>query len=204
MPNLSDNIAGISTTFSFARSLIFSSAACPDTASARFAIGESSRLLICNSCQYRWDIHVALDFCRHDVTAVEWLNPKTVMAGLNNSAVAFCDTRIDRSAMRLQTPHAVTKLLKLDDCRVIVGGRDSNVRSDPGCWLFLLTIVQLHMYDIRYAGGRVQHNPQPTKRTHTWTKPYLSFDDYSNREVIYRDTIDICPELGLLAAGMKQ
>lgn len=55
------------------------------------------------------------------------------------------------------------------------------------------------MYDIRYPANGLQRNPQPNKKHHTSTKPYLTFADYSPEGI---PDFDISLELGLLASGV--
>lgn len=54
------------------------------------------------------------------------------------------------------------------------------------------------MYDIRFSPNGLQRNPNPVRRHHTSTKPYLTFSDYSPSII---PDFDLCPELGLLASG---
>ncbi|KAL4872730.1 hypothetical protein BDV12DRAFT_161426 [Aspergillus spectabilis] len=115
------------------------------------------------------------------ITAVEWLSPDVIAAGLKNSTIFLHDTRSNGSAARLQHPHAVTKLRKLDEYRIVVAGINS-----------------LQMYDIRYPPNNLQRNPNPNAKHHTSTRPYLSFCDTSS-EII--PDFDISPELGLLASA---
>ncbi|PTU23463.1 hypothetical protein P175DRAFT_0515337 [Aspergillus ochraceoroseus IBT 24754] len=115
------------------------------------------------------------------ITAVEWLSSDVIAAGLKDSTIFLHDIRSRGSAARLQHPHAVTKLRKLDPYRIVVAGINS-----------------LQMYDIRYPVNGLQRNPNPNNKRHTSTRPYLSFADYSP-EVI--PDFDINPELGLLASA---
>ncbi|KAL2821744.1 WD40-repeat-containing domain protein [Aspergillus cavernicola] len=115
------------------------------------------------------------------ISAVEWLSPDLIAAGLKDSTIFLHDTRSGGSAARLQHPHAVTKLRKLDPYRIVVAGINS-----------------LQMYDIRYPPNGLQRNPNPNNKHHTSTKPYLSFSDHSPGII---PDFDISPELGLLASA---
>ncbi|KAL5333481.1 hypothetical protein BJX70DRAFT_61467 [Aspergillus crustosus] len=115
------------------------------------------------------------------ITAVEWLSSDVIAAGLKDSTIFLHDTRSGGSAVRLQHPHAVTKLRKLDEYRIVVAGINS-----------------LQMYDIRYPPNNIQRNPNPNAKHHTSTRPYLSFCDPSP-DII--PDFDISPELGLLVSA---
>ncbi|KAI9372006.1 hypothetical protein BJX61DRAFT_534342 [Aspergillus egyptiacus] len=115
------------------------------------------------------------------ITAVEWLSTDVIAAGLKDSTIFLHDIRSSGSAARLQHPHAVTKLRKLDPYRIVVAGINS-----------------LQMYDIRYPPNGLQRNPNPNNKHHTSTRPYLTFADYSP-EII--PDFDLSPELGLLASA---
>ncbi|KAL4821542.1 hypothetical protein BDW67DRAFT_150994 [Aspergillus spinulosporus] len=117
------------------------------------------------------------------ITAVEWLSSDVIAAGLKDSTIFLHDVRSGGSATRLQHPHAVTKIRKLDPYRVVVAGINS-----------------LQMYDIRYPPNNLQRNPNPNKNYHTSTRPYLTFPTNSS-EVNITPDFDISPELGLLASA---
>ncbi|KAL4999255.1 hypothetical protein BDV10DRAFT_184420 [Aspergillus recurvatus] len=117
------------------------------------------------------------------VTAVEWLSPDVIAAGLKDSTIFLHDVRSGGSAARLQHPHAVTKIRKLDPYRIVVAG-----------------IKSLQMYDIRYPPNNLQRNPNPNKDRHISTRPYLTFSTNFN-EVNITPDFDISPELGLLASA---
>ncbi|KAL4763534.1 uncharacterized protein BDW70DRAFT_13786 [Aspergillus foveolatus] len=117
------------------------------------------------------------------ITAVEWLSSDVIAAGLKDSTIFLHDVRSGGSATRLQNPHAVTKIRKLDPYRIVVAGINS-----------------LQMYDIRYPPNNLQRNPNPNKNHHTSTRPYLTFST-NYPEVNITPDFDISPELGLLASA---
>ncbi|KAL3439016.1 hypothetical protein BDV09DRAFT_157928 [Aspergillus tetrazonus] len=117
------------------------------------------------------------------ITAVEWLSSDVIAAGLKDSSIFLHDVRSGGSATRLQHPHAVTKIRKLDPYRIVVAGINS-----------------LQMYDIRYPPNNLQRNPNPNKSHHTSTRPYLTFST-NYPEVNITPNFDISPELGLLASA---
>jgi len=63
-----------------------------------------------------------------------------------------------------------------------------------GCSL----LNQLRMYDIRFAPNGLQSKPKPMSPSHTSTRPYMTFPEYSP-DII--SDFDVSPELGLLATG---
>ncbi|KAL4915773.1 hypothetical protein BDW62DRAFT_120209 [Aspergillus aurantiobrunneus] len=115
------------------------------------------------------------------ITAVEWLSPDVIAAGLKDSTIFLHDLRSGGSAARLQHNHAVTKIRKVDPYRIVVAGINS-----------------LQMYDIRYPPNNIQRNPNPNAKTHTSTRPYLSFSNHSPGLI---PDFDISPELGILASA---
>ncbi|KAL3481124.1 hypothetical protein BJX99DRAFT_253784 [Aspergillus californicus] len=120
------------------------------------------------------------------ITAVEWLSPDVIAAGLKDSTIFLHDIRSGGSAARLQHPHAVTKIRKLDPYRIVVAGINS-----------------LQMYDIRYPPNNLQRNPNPNTEHHTSTRPYLTFSDQDKDQAHARQLIpdfDISPDLGILAS----
>ncbi|EER40474.1 conserved hypothetical protein [Histoplasma capsulatum H143] len=117
-----------------------------------------------------------------DVMSVEWLTPRVVIAGMNNSLVQFFDLRSQDTVSRLQHPHGVYKIRKVDEWRIVMAGAKKN----------------LHMYDLRYASSGIARHPQPNKPNHTSTKPYISFHEYENDHISH-DELDVSPEIGLLA-----
>ncbi|PGH23159.1 hypothetical protein AJ80_02793 [Polytolypa hystricis UAMH7299] len=171
-------------SFHCPESMIWSSAACPSTTSTCFAVGNSSDLLTLTCSGPEWELNVVKAFSSTDVKAVEWLTPTVIMAGLNNSHVAFHDRRSEATALRFQHPHSVHSIRKVDEWRVVVAGSKSHLR----------------MYDLRYTPTGIHRFPKPTKPSHTCTKAYLTFPDYSNDFPTHND-VDVCSELGLLACG---
>jgi WD40 repeat protein len=156
------------------------------------------------------------------ITAVEWLSSDVIAAGLKDSTIFLHDVRSGGSATRLQHPHAVTKIRKLDPYRIVVAGINSvcmhpslypiiRLSYDPylqysifaayfyPCRLTRLT-SQLQMYDIRYPPNNLQRSPNPNKSHHTSTRPYLTFST-NYPEINITPDFDISPELGLLASA---
>lgn len=121
------------------------------------------------------------DSSHTQITAVEWLSSDVIAAGLKDSTIFLHDIRSGGSAARLQHPHAVTKIRKLDPYRIVVAGINS-----------------LQMYDIRYPPNNLQRNPNPNAKHHTSTRPYLNFSNHS-LEII--PDFDLSPELGILASA---
>src|SRR5438034_11744990 len=115
------------TSFHCDGSMIWSSAACPSTTNAAFTLGISSSLATLTCVGSQWVFNIARTFNTADVAAVEWLTPTVIMAGLNNSLVAFHDLRSRATASRLQHPHGVHTIRKVDDWRVVVAGWKRNV-----------------------------------------------------------------------------
>src|SRR5436190_4288742 len=122
------------TSFNYDGTMILSSAACPSTTSACFTLGVSSSLSTLTCVGSQWVFDTAHTFSTADVAAVEWLTPTVIMAGLNNSTVAFHDLRSRATVSRLQHPHGVQNIRKVDDWRVVVAGWKGNV-----CLGFLLS-----------------------------------------------------------------
>lgn len=131
---------------------------------------------------------------------MEWLSSDVIASGLRNSTIFLHDLRSGGSAARLQHPHSVSKIRKVDEYRIVAAGHNS-VRSQL---LFVLVkspsdLQQLQMYDIRFAPNGIQAKPKPNARNHTSTRPYLTFPDYSP-DVI--PDFDVSTELSLVASGM--
>ncbi|KAL4929257.1 uncharacterized protein BDV17DRAFT_262203 [Aspergillus undulatus] len=118
------------------------------------------------------------------ITAVDWLSPDVIAAGLKDSTIFLHDIRSGGSAARLQHPHAVTKIRNLDEYRIVVAGVNS-----------------LQMYDIRYPPNNMQRNPNPNNKHHTSTRPCLTF--YRHSPDLIPD-FDLSPELGLLASASPE
>lgn len=133
---------------------------------------------------------------------MEWLSSDVIASGLRNSTVFLHDLRSGGSAVRLQHPHAVSKIRKVDEYRMVVAGHNSVCNQQV---LFILVEsyinprFQLQMYDIRFAPNGIQRKPKPNSHHHTSTRPYLTFLDYSP-DVI--PDFDVSTELSLLASGM--
>ncbi|OJD13241.1 hypothetical protein AJ78_06279, partial [Emergomyces pasteurianus Ep9510] len=174
----------LTTRFFYPGSMVWCSAPCPSATESIFAAGKSNDLLLITGIESSWSTRTVEMSATADVMAVEWLTPRVVMSGMTNSLVQFHDLRSRETVSRLQHPHAVYKIRTVDEWRVVVAGANKN----------------LHMYDLRYAPSGIATHPQPNKRNHTATKPYLSFTDYEN-ERISHDGLDISPEIGLLACS---
>ncbi|KAB8074189.1 hypothetical protein BDV29DRAFT_174128 [Aspergillus leporis] len=129
-------------------------------------------------------LHRRMDSSHALVTSVEWLSADVIAAGLKDSAIFLHDLRSGGTATRLQHPHAVQKIRRVDPYRIVVAGLNS-----------------LKMYDIRYPPNGLQRNPNSNNKHHTSTKPYLSFSDYSP-EII--PDFDVSPELALLASASDE
>ncbi|EAW08454.1 uncharacterized protein ACLA_031890 [Aspergillus clavatus NRRL 1] len=178
-------------------SSLWCSSPCPEGSKALFAIGTSEGLQTLEGLGSYWALlkkpfandvitgkptsHRRTDSSHALVASVEWLSAHVIAAGLKDSAVFLHDLRSGGTATRLQHPHAVTKIRRVDPYRMVVAGLNS-----------------LQMYDIRYPANGLQRNPNPNRPSHTSTRPYLSFSDYYP-EVI--PDFDLSPELGLLASG---
>ncbi|KAJ5644025.1 uncharacterized protein N7484_006532 [Penicillium longicatenatum] len=178
------------------QSTLFCSAACPTKEKALFAVGTSEGLHTLNGSRDRWSysdipfpqegvqkFNRKPDSSHACVTAVDWLSTNVIAAGLRDSTVFLHDLRSKSSAARLQHPHTVSKLLKVDEHRIMVAGHE---------------ILQL--YDVRFAPNGLQRRPNPIAKTHTATRPCLTFQGYSPAAV---PQMDISSELGLLASGSE-
>ncbi|PYH99965.1 hypothetical protein BO71DRAFT_86590 [Aspergillus ellipticus CBS 707.79] len=180
-------------------SSLWCSSACPVGDMPLFAIGTSDGLYTLEGFGSYWALskkpfsndmtgypilHRRTDSSHALVTSVEWLSSDVIAAGLKDSAIFLHDLRSGGTATRLQHPHAVTKMRKVDPYRIVVAGINS-----------------LQMYDIRYPPNGLQRNPNPNSKYHTSTKPYLTFSDYAP-EVI--PDFDISLELGLLASASDE
>lgn len=75
------------------------------------------------------------DSSHTQITAVEWLSSDVIAAGLKDSTIFLHDIRSGGSAARLQHPHAVTKIRKLDPYRIVVAGINS-VSTEPPIHLY--------------------------------------------------------------------
>lgn len=148
-------------------------------------------------------MHRRVDSSHALVSSVEWLSSDVIAAGLKDSAIFLHDLRSGGTATRLQHNHAVVKIKKVDEYRLVVGGLNS-VRSSPRIFLSQsepnpgLTRFQLKMYDIRFPPNGLQRNPNPHNKHHTSTTPYLTFPEYTPDFI---PDFDISSELGLLASG---
>ncbi|KAL4802752.1 hypothetical protein BDV18DRAFT_60752 [Aspergillus unguis] len=180
-------------------SSLWCSAPSPTGEMPRFAVGTSEGLHTLEGFGSYWALskkpfpdqksqsnpkHRRPDSSHALVTAVEWLSPDLIAAGLKDSTIFLHDTRSGGSAARLQHPHAISKIRKLDTYRIVVSGINS-----------------LQMYDTRYPPNNMQRNPNPNAKSHTSTTPYMSFST-SASDII--PDFDISPELGILASEDSQ
>lgn len=151
------------------------------------------------------------------VQATCWLDSNVLAMGANDSTVSLFDTRGQAKTTSLKAPQGVTALRRVDDWRIVAAAKKSNVRFDclqfsfPAQEIFAqqkkLTIrimtspEQLHLYDIRYPATDIQRTRHRAKArcSHT-TRPYLSFDEFE-RDILPDKSMDVSPELGILAAG---
>ncbi|KAH8431885.1 uncharacterized protein LDX57_009535 [Aspergillus melleus] len=179
---------------------LWCSAACPDGSKPVFAIGTSDGLHTLEGFGSYWALskkpfasdvftgkpimHRRVDSSHALVSSVEWLSSDVIAAGLKDSAIFLHDLRSGGTATRLQHDHAVVKIKKFDEYRLVVGGMTS-----------------LHMYDIRFPPNGLQRNPNPHNKHHTSTKPYLTFPEYRPD---YIPDFDISSELGLLASASDE
>ncbi|KAL2812079.1 hypothetical protein BJX63DRAFT_262354 [Aspergillus granulosus] len=160
----------------------------------RFAVGTSDGLYTLEGFGSYWALsrkgfpdtggtpkHRRVDSSHALVAAVEWLSSDVIAAGLKDSTIFLHDIRSGGSAARLQHPHAVTKIRKIDPYRIAVAGINS-----------------LQTYDIRYPLNGLQRIPNPNHKHHTSTRPYLRFLDHASEFI---PDFDISSELGLLASA---
>ena len=119
-------------------STLFCTAACPTEDKALFAVGTSEGLHTLEGARDRWTYsdkpfpqngiqnfkrrHNSSHAC---VTAVDWLSTNVIASGLRDSTVFLHDLRSNGSAARLQHPHTVSKLLRVDEHRIVVAGHDT-------------------------------------------------------------------------------
>lgn len=134
---------------------LWCSAACPTGTKALFAIGTSDGLHTLEGFGSHWTLSQKPfpneqrtgngGFRRHgnsshaSVSAVEWLSSDVIASGLRNSTVFLHDLRSGGSATRLQHPHSVTKIRKVDQYRLVVGGHNSVSRSVTLPLVFLVS-----------------------------------------------------------------
>jgi hypothetical protein len=74
------------------------------------------------------------------VTSVEWLSADVIAAGLKDSAIFLHDLRSGGTATRLQHPHAVQKIRRVDPYRIVVAGLNSV------CSLILLITLKINIH----------------------------------------------------------
>ncbi|KLJ13007.1 hypothetical protein EMPG_12033 [Blastomyces silverae] len=180
----SQYVLDTATTFCYPGSMVWCSAPCPSATESIFVVGKSSDLLFITGIDSQWNTQTVRMRNTADIMAVEWLTPRVVMAGMTNSLVQFYDLRSQDTATRLQHPHGVYKIRKVDEWRIVVAGAKKN----------------LHMYDLRYGPSGITTRPQPNKLSHISTEPYLTFHGYENDHISH-DELDISPETGLLACS---
>lgn len=202
---------------------LWCSAARPQSDEPMFAIGTSEGVYTVRSNQAQWHLNrrpfAHGDSMQHgarkqkrssDTLAIEWLGPNVVASGLRNSSINLGDIRSGGQVTRLQHPHSVRQIRKVDEYRIVVAGYQSvrlpllphkpHPNIFPGRFPSNARLHQLQMYDLRLPQNGMQSYPRPERhRQHTSTKPYLVFDDHHNNSHVQR--IDVNPEMGVLASG---
>jgi len=118
---------------------LWCSAACPIGDKALFAVGTSNGLHTLEGFGSHWTVSQKpfpndagsrkhgnqQGFREHgnsshsSVNAVEWLSGDVIASGMRNSSVFLHDLRSGGSATRLQHPHSVTKIRKIDPYRLV-------------------------------------------------------------------------------------
>ncbi|KAJ5239415.1 hypothetical protein N7468_004034 [Penicillium chermesinum] len=176
------------------KSSLWCSAACPTGPKAIFAIGTSEGLCTLEGYGSRWGVYRkqfppgtvrrARDSSHAEVMGLDWISSDVIACGLRSSAIFLHDMRSNGSTMRLQHPDTIKKVRKLDPYRLLVAGFNS-----------------LQMYDLRYAPNGIQPIPLPLSRSHTSTRPYVTFPEYSP---YFFPDFDLSSELGLLASEPNQ
>ncbi|EHA26484.1 hypothetical protein ASPNIDRAFT_122243 [Aspergillus niger ATCC 1015] len=96
-------------------SSLWCSSACPTGEMPLFAVGTSDGLYTLEGFGSYWALS----------KNVEWLSSDVIAAGLKDSAIFLHDLRSGGSATRLQHPHAVTKMRRVDPYRIVVAGINS-------------------------------------------------------------------------------
>lgn len=151
---------------------LWCSAACPTGDKALFAIGTSDGLHTLEGFGSHWTLSQKPfpneqrsssegfrwrgNSSHASVSAVEWLSSEVIASGLRNSAVFLHDLRSGGSATRLQHPHSVTKIRKVDQYRLVVGGHNSV------CSLVSLSSwFAQHAYESRGQAPNVRHPLRP-------------------------------------------
>lgn len=107
--------------------MIRCSAACPSLTDSIFVVSNSSDLLLITRTESTWAAKDVKLPNTADVMSVEWLTPRVVIAGMNNSLVQFFDLRSQDTVSRLQHPHGVYKIRKVDEWRIVMAGAKKNV-----------------------------------------------------------------------------
>lgn len=120
---------------------LWCSAPCPTGQNALFAVGTSDGLYTVEGVGYRWTLskkpfpnnvltgrpvsnrHIGSSHAV--VTSVEWLSSDVIACGLKDSAVFLHDLRSGGTATRLQHPHSVSKIRRVDSYRLVVAGQKS-------------------------------------------------------------------------------
>lgn len=97
-----------------------------------FAIGTSSGLLTFEGNSGDWSITRRLApaprrrgrimLANPEMDAVEWLSVNVIASGMRDSSIWLSDVRHNGMVKRLQHPHAVSEIRKVDDYRLVVAG----------------------------------------------------------------------------------
>ncbi|KAM5485171.1 hypothetical protein McanCB56680_002091 [Microsporum canis] len=117
-----------------------------------------------------------------NISGLDWLNQDVVIVGLQNSTVALYDMRCKKSASRLTHSHGVQRLKMVNESGILVAGVDNT----------------LDMYDLRFIKTPAKEQPNPNKRNHQPTTPYLRFGELNYRTL---NDMDVSPHLGLVACA---
>lgn len=124
---------------------LWCSAACPIGDKALFAVGTSNGLHTLEGFGSHWTVSQKpfpndVNARRHgneqgfrehgnsshaSVNTVEWLSSNVIASGMRDSSVFLHDLRSGGSAARLQHPHSVTKIRKVDSYRLVASGYNS-------------------------------------------------------------------------------
>lgn len=92
-----------------------------------FAVGSSTGLLTIASPDDGLTSNIQHRIRKADVKAVDWLSTNVIMAGTRASQVLLHDMRSDGSTVRVQHPHGVHSVKKVDESRIAVAGWGNNV-----------------------------------------------------------------------------
>ncbi|KAK2746228.1 hypothetical protein FQN57_003350 [Myotisia sp. PD_48] len=160
---------------------VTSAAACPSTTTSLFAIG-CSRDLTFVKCEGSQSILDIAETFPADITALDWLGDNVVIAGLRNSLITLHDIRCKSSAWRMNHSHGIQAVKKVDDTKIVVAGVDQTLK----------------MYDLRASRTTVKNRPDPNRKNHKSTTPYLTFNELNFTNL---NDMDVSSDLGILACA---